>query len=313
MKKIKIIICALLFSLCLFSLCSCTADMNVGNNTVLAEQFMDYLVENESENAFELFENNVTLQEFSGFWDKLNPIVDGAKSYEMKQVGWNINLSNGKTSRTTAYQIDLDNGKKALLQVVTCDGSDGIYGLNLVDTTEFIADTNSFVPIVNLVLKVISIASIGFCIWMIVDCVRRNIKLKWLWIIVICLGVSFSLTLGEKFGISFMLGLFAAFSKIVADPSILSVIATVVIPVGAIVYFFLRKQLTITPNSEANKNGYTTTDSQIESNVETAQTNEEETAQVVTPDKQVESSVNPSQNGEEETSQAVTSDNEEKE
>lgn len=288
MKKIKIIICALLFSLCLFWLCSCTADMNVGNNTVLAEQFMDYLVENESENAFELFKNNVTLQEFNGFWSQLNPVVDGAKSYEMKQVGWNVDFSGGKTTRTTAYQIDLDNGKKALLQVITIDGADGIYGLNLVDTTKFIADTNSFVPIVNLVLKVISIASIGFCIWMIVDCIRRNMKLKWLWIIVICFGFSFSLTLGEKFGIRFMIGLFANFNKIVADPSILSVIVTVVFPVGAIVYFFFRKHLTIPEKSEADQNGDSTTDLQVESNV------------------------NPLQNGEE-TPQAATSDNEGKE
>ena len=86
----------------------------------------------------------------------------------MKQIGWNLNRSNGVTTRTTAYQAELDNGRTVLLRVVTQDGIEGIAGIHFSDITDFLASTEAFVPTVRVILWGVSALAMAFTVWMLV-------------------------------------------------------------------------------------------------------------------------------------------------
>lgn len=254
MKNVKTITRALAVAVCLIlllSLASCNlAGMEVGNNTELGEQFLDCMVKNDSYGAYELIKNTTDDQEFSDYWEEIMPLVEGATSYEMEQIGWNVSTRNGEVARISAYQVYFDNDKILLLQIYTTDSIEGIAGLNLMDVTEFVTATDAFVPPVNIALIVLSILSIAFMVWMFVDCMRRKIRRKALWAILILVGAGFTLSIGEQMGVKFTLSIALHTSSIAADPSLLSVITKITLPVGAIVYFFLRKKLPLKPTPE---------------------------------------------------------------
>jgi hypothetical protein len=232
----------------LAALISCTPDMDVGNNTELADQFMDHVIADDYDAAYGMVKATVSDPDFRAYWATVQTVADGAESYEMKQIGWNLNRSNGVTTRTTAYQAELDNGRIVLLRVVTQDGIEGIAGIHFSDITDFLASTEAFVPTVRIILWVVSALAVAFTVWMLVDCLRRKMKYKVVWAILIFFGLCFTFTVGETSNFSFNVGLFFQTSSIEADPGLLAVVTKLVIPVGAILYLCLRKKFTVEPS-----------------------------------------------------------------
>ena len=232
----------------LVTLISCTPDMDVGNNTELADQFMDHVIADDYDAAYGMVKATVTDPDFRAYWATVQTVADGSETYEMKQIGWNLNRSNGVTTRTTAYQAELDNGRTVLLRVVTQDGIEGIAGIHFSDITDFLASTEAFVPTVRVILWVVSALAMAFTVWMLVDCLRRKMKYKVVWAILIFFGLCFTFTVGETSNFSFNVGLFFQTSSIEADPGLLAVVTKLVIPVGAILYLCLRKKFTVDPS-----------------------------------------------------------------
>lgn len=255
MKHTKLWTRVILVVVCLttvISMISCVADMEIGNNTELGEQFLSYVINDDYDAAYALIKNTVNTTDFSNYWANIHFIAEGATAYDMEQIGWNINLSNGLTTRVAAYQVYFDNGKTALFRIVTRDDIDGIAGLHFSDVTDFLRHTDTFVPAVKIVLLVISVLSFAFVIWMFVDCLRRKIKYKVIWAILILFGFAFTITAGEQTGLNFALRFMIQRSTIAADPSIASVIIKLVVPVGAILYICLRKKITVVPSALTN-------------------------------------------------------------
>jgi hypothetical protein len=232
----------------LATLISCTPDMDVGNNTELADQFMDHVIADDYDAAYGLVKATVSDPDFRAYWATVQTVADGAETYEIKQIGWNLNRSNGVTTRTTAHQAELDNGRIVLLRVVTQDGIEGIAGIHFSDITDFLASTEAFVPTVRIILWVVSALAVAFTVWMLVDCLRRKMKYKVVWAILIFFGLCFTFTVGETSNFSFNVGLFFQTSSIEADPGLLAVVTKLVIPVGAILYLCLRKKFTVEPS-----------------------------------------------------------------
>ncbi len=233
-----------LLILCLaaiLSLCACT-DVDVGQNTELSRQFMDHVLADNYDAAYAMVQVTVSDADFRAYWGGIQAAVEGANSYEMEQIGWRINTTNGVTDRTTAYQVYPNNGHMVLLRVVTRDDIEGIAGIHFSDVTDFLRETETYVPTVQIILWVISGLSMAFTVWMLIDCLLRKIKNKVLWVILIFFGVAFTVTLGQSSNIAFTFSLFCSLSTIQADPGLLSVVTKVVVPLGAILYLCLRKR-----------------------------------------------------------------------
>lgn len=231
----------------LAALISCTPEMDVGNNTELANAFTDHVIADDYDSAYDMVKATVTDPDFRAYWATIQAVTDGTKTYELKQIGWNVNRSNGVTTRTTAYQVELDNGRTVLLRVVTQDGIEGIAGIHFSDITDFIRSTDTYVPVLQAVVLVFSLLCMAFTVWMFVDCLRRKMKYKFVWAILTVFGIALNLTVGETASFSFNIGLFVQMSTVQVDPGLVAVVTKLVIPVGAILYLCLRKKFTVEP------------------------------------------------------------------
>ena len=246
--KQKTVLRLTLLILCLtavLSLCSCT-DMEIGDNNKLADQFMHCVIVDDYNAAYDLVKATVADPDFRDYWVSIRTAARGAETYELEQIGWQYNSHNGVATRTSAYQVYLDNEHTVLLRVVTQDGIEGIAGIHFSDITDFLASTEAFIPTVRIILWVVSGLCIAFTLWMLVDCLRRKMKYKVLWALLILCGVVFTVTVGEAANFSFSVGLFLQLSSINADPGIVSVVTKIVVPVGAILYLCLRKKFAVT-------------------------------------------------------------------
>ena len=243
-KRIPIALFCLLLVF-LFVLGGCSVGEESSESRTLCEEFLDYVIEDDRDAAYAMCKNITSEAEFNTFWQNLHNVFKDSESYELKQTRWDKNTDNGVTSTTVTFEATTDDGKMCMVYLVTVPEVEGIAGIHFTDVTEFVENAKAFEP-VNVILKVVSLAAFGFIVWMFVDCMRRTIKRKVLWAIIICVGVAFSVTFGHQ-NISFdwWLGTPIASSGITANLSNLSITFTLALPLGAIIYFFARKKLTL--------------------------------------------------------------------
>jgi hypothetical protein len=229
-------------------LTSCTPEVDYGDSIKLSDQFMDHVIADDYDSAYSMVKATVTDPDFRDYWETIRSVAEGAETYTKLPVQRNATRSGGVTTITTAYQVNLDNGRIVLLRVVTQDGIEGIAGIHFSDITEFIHTTDTYVPVLQAIVLVFSLLCMAFTIWMFVDCLRRKMKYKLVWAILTVFGIALNLTVGETFSFSFNIGLFVQMSTVQVDPGLVAVVSKLVIPVGAILYLCLRKKFTVEPS-----------------------------------------------------------------
>ena len=232
----------------LATLTSCTPEVDYGNSIKLSDQFMDHVIADDYDSAYGMVKATVTDPDFRDYWETIRSVAEGAETYTKLPVQRNATRSGGVTTITTAYQVNLDNGRIVLLRVVTQDGIEGIAGIHFSDITEFIHTTDTYVPVLQAIVLVFSLLCMAFTIWMFVDCLRRKMKYKHVWALLTVFGIALNLTVGETFSFTFNIGLFVQMSTVQVDPGLVAVVTKLVIPVGAILYLCLRKKFTVDPS-----------------------------------------------------------------
>lgn len=228
----------------LLTLTACDLEADVSHNHDLSREFMEKVMANDFESAFGMVKATVEREDFTAYWVEIQAAVEGATTYELENTGWNINSTNGLTTRSTTYNVTLDNGRTVLLRVVTQSDTEGIAGIQFKDITGFLESSNRAIPTVRIILWVVAALSMAFTVWMLIDCIRRKMKYKAIWIILILMGIALTVTVGEVANLNFTVGLFFSLPKIEMDASRVSVVAKTVLPVGAILYLCLRNRFT---------------------------------------------------------------------
>lgn len=240
-KRFVAVILMLILAVSLLSACDPVKDS--AESRALCEEMLNNVLANDHDAAYAMMEDACTVGEFDPVWNEMRQVMSGSSSYELKQTGYYYQLADGVTQTSVSFEAVTDDGKVMQIQIVTAEGIEGIAGLHFLDSTEFVKET-SFVKIVNIVFIVISVLLLAFVIWMLVDCCRRKIGYKVLWILLILAGVSFSLSVGGG-GVNVNFGLFLMFPSwgMTALRTAETVTTKISLPVGAIVYFFLRKRI----------------------------------------------------------------------
>ncbi len=251
---LRVAMLLMLVAVALFGLVACSAKTDVGEADDLTKALLDCVLAEDDDGAYALFmKEYVSPEDFATVRSALKNVSEGAFGYELEQIGWRVNSANGLTTRSAAFEISFDNGKELFVRTTVIEGQTAIGGILLHETTAFKAAYGDTARVANVILIVVSALGAAFTIWMIVDCARRRMAKKPLWIVLILLGVTLNVTFGQTSGLSLGMGFFLMLSGAVADPSILSVAAKLIVPVGALIYFFLRKRLTLTPPSESEE------------------------------------------------------------
>ena len=209
---------------------------------LLTEKFIDAILADDPDTAYSLMVSGINRAEFDAFFVQIKEIFDGVKTYELAQTGWNASINNGISSYKVTFKMTTDIGADYQVETTITENYENIFYIHITPMATGSSPANLFLIPFNIGALIFSAAAIGFVIWMIVDCAKRKIGKKVLWIIIILLGVSITLTIGNGFNIKWMIGLAIAFSSVSLSGGAVSF--RLALPVGAIVYFILRKKLT---------------------------------------------------------------------
>ena len=238
-KIIKVFLPVLIFLSILFGLCACTAVEQNDNAEQVTESILDGIVSGDYDETRSMFKNIASDKDFRSFFDTVSEMLSDTKSYELKQVGWHSRVDNGISTYSVTFEMSTDDGEKYMVETHFLKDDNSLYSFNITPT--YSMSNNAVIPF-QIVFVVISFASCAFCVWMIIDCSRRKIRKKPLWIILILLSFSLMLTFGNELGMNFTLRLNFPLSNVTVAP--MSVAFKLTIPVGAIIYFIVRKKLT---------------------------------------------------------------------
>ena len=242
-KLIRLSAILLITVLIALGLCSCTMKEDSTEAREICEDYFDAVIDNDFAAAYDIFDEIATREQVEDMWSYTKYALGKSKSYELKQEGWNTETDDGVTLRQVSFELVSDDDKTMYVTIVLDD--EGIYGFNVLDSTEFINNT-VFVRVIGVIMTVISFALFGVTIWMIVDACKRKIKNKALWILLIIIGVWFEVSVGIEAGhFDFDFGLFFGIKTATAYTinQLQAIGVRIAAPIGTIVYFFIRKSL----------------------------------------------------------------------
>ncbi len=238
-----------LLSILTFTACNTTyfLELSDSKEDVFCRTFIGYVIAGEKEQAFAMVSEIADPSECEEMWKTLREIANASSDAQIHQTGFELLKYDGVSFEKGYYFVEFNNGASMNLSLTFTEHDDAIQEMRYLEVTDVIKELKEPSRVLGIVATVVSILFIAFTVWMIVDCARRRIRKKPLWIILIIAGISITLSIGFESNISFFIGLMMQFSRVKMDLSLPGMMIRFVIPVGAIVYFFMRKQLTITP------------------------------------------------------------------
>lgn len=241
LKKTSLILLLCLCALLLFSACQ-GAKPDLDQKQADVAVLMDSVIANDKNAAVALMEHVpiASQAQLDAFWNELLRIYDGASTYKIKFVSWNTTYSfTDQSSLTTVvYQAKADTKACAEFKL-TYDGEDLLCGVNITDVTE---RSSPVIIIVRVLLILGFAASLALCIWMTVDCVKRPIRFKVLWIILIWVSVILQVSMiGTSFRFNFSFTVIPTWGSLLATVS--SFLLRIPVPVGALIYLSVRKKI----------------------------------------------------------------------
>lgn len=248
MKKL---ICMILACLLLMSLAGCSALLSDSEIRAAGTDMLDALLSDDYEGSYAMVSQACTEEEYAQVYSQFRAVLSGIETYELQLLQLNKNTTNGRTVTQAIYRIQLE--KEPLLLSVALDSEvSGLVTFYLSVDDETVVSYNGDLSnmrdanFLQWAMLAVAALTLAFVIWMAVDCCRRKMKRKALWLVLILLGsVMITTTLsGSSFSIRYNLGLLLNHSALLryTDGSF---VFRLLIPVGAIVYLVQRKKLSV--------------------------------------------------------------------
>lgn len=250
MKKILLVILA---AVMLLSLSGCQEQLQeTFESTGLqepAQAMIDGLLREDYEGCMALLapqlHGDFTQEVYLSLRDALAGVEEG---YTLTPVYVNAKTSNGVTQ--TALRFELRSGDRLWqIQAVKTSDTQGLMGFSAAPDVQA-EITGGFSTLtkadpVQWGFLIAAVLEMGFVLWMLIDCCRRKMENKWLWLALILMGnVILSLTLSEGgFHVNFNVGIFLTYTALLRD-TVGGILVRLFLPVGTVVYAVMRKKLT---------------------------------------------------------------------
>lgn len=241
-NRIKAFLLAALMICSSLWLCSCS-NFKESNAELeaLGRAFIDSIIADDYDTAYSYVSQVADEEAFRELYGSVRELLGGETEYTLKLTGWRGTVAQGVSTHTVAYTMTLANGERLQVTFAQTQGIEGLSAFYIAPDSSTKA-SGVINVIAKLLIGALSIAVIVFTVLMIVDCAKRKIKLKALWIIIILLGVGIGISLGgANLSLNGFIGLMVSMSKISVAQG--GFVIRLMIPVGAIVYFFVRKKL----------------------------------------------------------------------
>lgn len=258
MKKFRSI-AACTMVLVILLLCAGCVDMQAFENATarqFSETMLDALIANDPQTAYALVSKLCSEKEFTVIFQQMRDAIGDADTYELELLSINTNTSvnNGETSKRvrSIYQMTTDSGRQVV--EITMEEQLGVVSFYMVPyerTDYYYTGTLSSMKGANVgqwLLLLLNVVSLGVTVFAIADCCRKPIKKKFLWILVMVLGVvTLGMTAADSgFQLNLNLIQIPAYSALIRYGSG-KVVLRLALPVGTIVYFSIRRSLLTKP------------------------------------------------------------------
>ena len=268
MKARRILVCVLLLAMLLLSGCGkavndwdtmwkqaqriekLTDDAEVRQ---LTEAMLDAILSDQPEVVYELIYPEVDKATFDEVYGQFRAILKDVQMYSLAAAQKNTNLTGSETVKTIRYMFSgggntLGEVKLFVDVVHSTVAPQKLVGFHL-NSYEEVTQTGTFTTMKGAsagqwMMLVIALLETGFIIWMFVDCCTHKMKRKWLWLILIAVGVFvINLQMGNGFHVNFRMGLYTNIYTAAIAYSNGTYLIRIMVPAGAIVYAILRKNL----------------------------------------------------------------------
>ena len=171
-------------------------------------------------------------------------LMQSVGEFELHQVEARIEIAENAFARATYLMTAGD--RTFTVKASYYGGNERLHDVEIIETT-WAKNHAAEKQVLNIILRIYSLLSFAFLIWMIVDCARRELKHKILWFVLIVLGIAFSSIYGgETAKATIHFGIQLRMSGISLDMIEGTAQTFVSVPVGAIIYFAIRKRFTKT-------------------------------------------------------------------
>lgn len=250
-KHLALFVCVVLvITFC----CGCTSLLQQAENPQIRQHtttMIDALIANDLDSAYDLVSNLTTKAEFAQVFAKMEAFLSDANTYELTMLSINVSskLSGGQNTQTTSvvYKMVTDTDQTVIVSILT-RGQDHVlqsFYLTPYELTDYYytgtIDKMQKASIGQWLLLLSNLLSIGIAVFAVVDCARRPIKKKALWIAAIVLGfIALGATIGTNgFRFNFNFGWITAYTCLIRYGTG-TVALRLMLPLGAIAYFLSR-------------------------------------------------------------------------
>lgn len=234
--------CLLILVLAVF-LSSCGVDFDDSAIRQEAAAVLDGLIAGDYDAVRDGLSSQITDSDLRAVFASLSREMEGLGEYEISPQEWRITNQDGVKLTAIRYLVTAGQ-TRFVIDVTKVEGEQGISGFH-VRPAEAAGPAKMSAGAIGWAVTGVGIAAWVFVLWMVVDCLRRKMKRKWLWvplILLLFMGFHLSLIQGNAaFRVNF--GLLLGLSNLTAY-SDGSRALTLYLPLGAIAYFLNRSKLT---------------------------------------------------------------------
>lgn len=257
MRKIKsLAIVLLVVAALLLTACSASQAEQVDVIKAHCEDMVDAIIANDAESGYAIITNQTDKQQFMATFAQMHEYISQVNTYELTQKAWRSGSKNGTPYFEATFEMTT-NAETYRVTAVTVDGYDGLYSFHIAALSDTEVSytgtitTMSGASALQWGLILLSAVCIAFVVFTFIDCLRRKLRLKPLWLILIVCGAMI-LTFSSSGGLlrfHFNIGLlFAQYSHM--KQYVNGAFTTqLVVPMGAIIYWILRKKYTLPTTS----------------------------------------------------------------
>jgi len=236
--RICLLTLALILALSLFTACAIPTEALKEQATADAGSLMDCVMAGNRTAFLGHFNGIGSNMEREEAWKYFSDAFKDSSTYEVSITGFKQSTQNGTT--TAEVDVSITDGADTEMALrLYYDEELHLTGLQYANVTK---KTGSGITVTQLILGIVSVLFLAFSIWMLADAIKRPMAKKALWIILILLNVGFTVG-SDQFLFNVRPLLF--FARYTATES--ATLLTFGIPLGAIIYFFRRKKLTLLP------------------------------------------------------------------
>lgn len=252
----RIVFCALLLVF-VFAFGGCSRLANAFDNDEVhgyTEAMLDAILANDVNAGYALVDDIASKEAFESSFFSMREMLKDVKAYELSvlSIYFNSGIQNGERKKTVnaVYQMDTDAGA-FVIQVKTdstYEELSAFYITPFEKTDYYSVGTLSNMKGATLLqwaFLLSNLLSVAFCIFALADCLRHKMKYKPLLVALIVLGfVSFTLSVATStlnFNFNFSLFRYSALIRYGGG----TVALRMMLPVGALLYFLLRKKMMV--------------------------------------------------------------------